>query len=105
MAKVFTEESFDQEVLKAGVAFVDFYAGWCGPCQAMAPVIDELAKTYEGKAVVGKVNVDESQALARRYRVMSIPCMIVFKNGEVDKKFIGLTPEPEITAAIDAALA
>ena len=105
MAKVFTEENFDQEVTKANVAFVDFYADWCGPCQAMGPVVDQLSKNYEGKAVIGKVNVDNSQELARRYRVMSIPCMIVFKNGEVAKKFIGLTPETEITAAIDAALA
>ncbi|MDO4266198.1 MAG: thioredoxin [Eubacteriales bacterium] len=104
MAKIFNAEEFEKEVLAADVAFVDFYADWCGPCQAMGPVIDSLAKTYEGKAVIGKVNVDQFPEIAKRYRVMSIPNMIVFKKGEIAKQFIGLTPEPEIEAAINAAL-
>lgn len=105
MEKKFTEATFDEEAMKAKVAFVDFYADWCGPCQAMGPVVEKLADEYAGKAVVGKVNVDENPELARRYRVMTIPCMMVFKEGEVAKKFIGLTPENEIKAAIDEALA
>lgn len=104
MAKIFTAEEFEQDVLTADVAFVDFYADWCGPCQAMGPVIDRLAEAYEGKAVIGKVNVDQTPELARKYRVMSIPNMIVLKKGEVFKQFIGLTDEPTIKAAIDEAL-
>ena len=103
--KSFTEATFDSEALKAKVAFVDFYADWCGPCQAMGPVVEKLADEYEGKAVIGKVNVDENPELARRYRVMTIPCMMVFKNGEITKKFIGTTAESELKAAIDEALA
>ena len=104
MAKIFNAEEFEKEVLAADVAFVDFYADWCGPCQAMGPVVDRLAETYAGKAVIGKVNVDQFPEIARKYRVMSIPNMIVFKKGEIAKQFIGLTAEPEIEAAINAAL-
>lgn len=105
MAKIFTAEEFEQQVLTADAAFVDFYADWCGPCQAMGPVIDRLAEKYAGKAVIGKVNVDKTPELARKYRVMSIPNMIVFRKGEVAKQFIGLTDEPTIEAAIKAAMA
>lgn len=105
MARVFTAEEFEKEVLTADVAFVDFYADWCGPCQAMGPVIDRLADTYAGRAVVGKVNVDKTPELARQYRVMSIPNMIVLKKGQVAKQLIGLTDEATVAAAIDEALA
>ena len=105
MARVFTAEEFEKEVLTADVAFVDFYADWCGPCQAMGPVIDRLAETYAGLAVVGKVNVDKTPELARQYRVMSIPNMIVLKKGQVAKQLIGLTDEVTVAAAIDEALA
>ena len=104
MAKIFTAEEFEQDVLSAEVAFVDFYADWCGPCQAMGPVIDRLSEVYQGKAVVGKVNVDQTPELARKYRVMSIPNMLVLKKGEVFKQFIGLTDEPTIEAALNEAL-
>lgn len=104
MSKIFTAEEFENEVLTADVAFVDFYADWCGPCQAMGPVIDGLAAQYAGKAVIGKVNVDKNPEIARKYKVMSIPNMFVLKKGEVFKQFIGLTDEPSITAAIDEAL-
>ena len=104
MAKIFTAEEFDKDVLKADVAFVDFYADWCVPCQAMAPVIDRLAKKYEGKALIGKINVDATPDVARRYRVMSIPSMFIFKNGEIAKSFIGYTDEPTLEVSIDEAL-
>ena len=104
MARVFTAEEFEKEVLTADVAFVDFYADWCGPCQAMGPVIDRLAETYAGRAVVGKVNVDKTPELARQYRVMSIPNMILLKKGQVFKQMIGLTDPATIEAAIDEAL-
>lgn len=104
MAKIFTAEEFDREALSAEVAFVDFYADWCGPCQGMAPIIDRLSEKFEGRAVVGKVNVDASPEVARRYRVMSIPSMFIFKKGEIVRSFIGFTDEATLEAAIEAAL-
>ena len=104
MARIFTAEEFEQEVLGADVAFVDFYADWCGPCQAMGPVIDQLAEEYAGRALIGKVNVDQNQELARRYRVMSIPNMILLKKGQVFKQMIGLTDPATLEATIDEAL-
>lgn len=104
MAKIFTAEEFEEKVLTADVAFVDFYADWCGPCQAMGPVIDRLSETYQGRAVIGKVNVDQTPELARKFRVMSIPNMLVLKKGEVFKQFIGLTDEMTIETALDEAL-
>ncbi|NTV79793.1 MAG: thioredoxin, partial [Clostridiales bacterium] len=78
----FTDDSFENEVLKyEGVALVDFWAPWCGPCQALGPVIEEISNEYEGKAKVGKVNVDEEREVAERYMVMSIPTVLVIKNG------------------------
>ena len=78
-----TTDNFEQEVLQAQQpVLVDFYADWCGPCNAMAPVIEELAKELEGKVKVGKINVDENPDIAVEYNVMSIPTLIVFKNGK-----------------------
>ena len=80
-------ENFEKEVLKSEKpVLVDFYADWCGPCNAMAPVIEELAKELEGKVKVGKINVDENPDIAVEYNVMSIPTLIVFKNGKEEKK-------------------
>ena len=79
-------ENFEKEVLKSEKpVLVDFYADWCGPCNAMAPVIEELAKELEGKVKVGKINVDENPDIAVEYNVMSIPTLIVFKNGKEEK--------------------
>lgn len=86
----FTAENFETEVLQSEVpVLVDFYADWCGPCQMMAPMVEELAKKYDGKAKVGKINVDEQPELASKYRVMSIPTFIVFKNGEAAEVAVG----------------
>ena len=79
---------------------VDFYADWCGPCKMMAPVVEELAEELNGVAKVGKVNVDNNQDLAMQFNVMSIPTLIVFKNGEVVKRFVGVTDKQDLINAI-----
>jgi thioredoxin 1 len=91
MAIELTEQNFEAEVLKSTLlVLVDFWASWCGPCQAMGPIIDELAKEVEGKFKVAKVNVDENQELAVKYGVMSIPSLKIFKNGQIVKEFTGV---------------
>lgn len=87
-AVYFTQDDFDQKVIKSGMpVLVDFYAEWCGPCKMAAPIIDELSDEYAGKVVIGKVNVDENNELAGQYGVMSIPTVVMFKDGkEVERK-------------------
>ncbi len=94
-----------KDSVAAGVTLVDFWAEWCGPCRMLAPAIDELAKEYEGKALVGKVNVDDAPDLASEFGVNSIPTLVVLKDGAEVKRFIGVTGKGEIAKAIDAALA
>ena len=90
-------ENFEKEVLKSEKpVLVDFYADWCGPCNAMAPVIEELAKELGGKVKVGKINVDENPEIAVEYNVMSIPTLIVFKNGKEEKRLVGLRNKEEL---------
>ena len=101
----FNSKSFDEALAKGELLMVDFWASWCGPCKMLAPVIDDLAKQYEGKAVVGKVNVDEEQELAIRYGVMSIPTVIFFKNGEEIARKVGVMPDKAFTDVLDANLA
>ncbi|MBO5416141.1 MAG: thioredoxin [Clostridia bacterium] len=97
-----TNENFDSEIVKDGVvAVVDFYADWCGPCKMFAPVFEELANERTD-VVCGKVNVDEAPALAQRFGVMSIPTVIVFKNGEQTAQNVGLAGKAKIIAMIDA---
>lgn len=85
-----TKDAFDKAVESAPIAMVDFWASWCGPCKMLTPVIDDLGAAYEGKALIGKVNVDEEPELAQRFGIMSIPTVVFLKNGvEVDRK-IGL---------------
>ncbi len=105
MAKVLTAENFEAEVYKADMpVLVDFYADWCGPCKAMAPVVEALAGEYEGRVKVCKINVDENQDAAAKYGVMSIPTFIVFKGEEVAAKFIGMQDKKVLAGALDAAL-
>lgn len=105
MAMIFTSENFEAEVLKSEVpVLVDFYADWCGPCKMMGPVVDDIAGLYEGKAKVGKLNVDESEDIAAKYSVMTIPTLLLIKNGEVADKFVGVTSKAVISAAIDKVL-
>ncbi len=90
MAKSFTTENFDKEVINAnGVVLVDFWASWCGPCRMVAPIIDQLEEEYAGKIKVGKVNVDEESALASEFAVVSIPTIIIFKDGRQVEKLVG----------------
>ena len=85
-----TLSNFEEEVIKSDVpVVVDFWATWCGPCRMVAPEVEALAEEYDGKVKVGKVNVDEEEELAVKYRVSSIPTLILFKNGEAVKKSIG----------------
>ena len=98
----FNKHGFDKAIAAGGITMVDFWASWCGPCRMLAPVIDDLAGKYEGKAVIGKVNVDDEQALAMQYGVMSIPTVIFFKDGkELDRK-VGVMPAEAYTAILDA---
>ena len=88
----FNQETFDKALQENKLVMVDFWADWCGPCKMLAPLIEDLAEKYSESAVVGKVNVDEEQELAIRYRVMSIPTVIFFKDGqEIDRK-VGVMP-------------
>ena len=83
---------------------VDFWAAWCGPCRMVGPVIDEIATEYEGKATVGKVDVDANQEFAAKYGVRNIPTVLVFQNGEVVGRQVGVAPKKAYTDAIDALL-
>ncbi len=97
MEIILTEANFEEEVLKSNLpVLVDFWATWCGPCMMLAPTVEEIAKEYEGKIKVGKVNVDEAVELAKKYGIMSIPTLIMFKNGEVSDKVIGFVPKEQI---------
>ena len=99
------KEDFKTKVLDApGAALVDFWAPWCGPCRMIGPVVEELAKKYEGKAVVVKVNVDDNQELAQEYGVMSIPTMVFFKDGKEVNRTVGASGKEEIEKKIDNLL-
>ena len=102
--KHFKTDEFDSAVEQAPLAMVDFWADWCGPCKALSPVIESLAEQYEGKALIGKVNVDEERELAIRFGVMSIPTVVFLKNGrEFDRKVVTM-PAAVYTEVLDANL-
>lgn len=92
-----SSENFKGEVLNSKTpVLIDFYADWCGPCKMMSPIIDEIAGELQGKAKVGKINVDENQDLAIEYSVMSIPTIMIFKEGKPEKTFVGVRSKSEI---------
>ena len=100
----FNQESFNQAIAGDQLVVVDFWAAWCGPCRMLGPVIEELDKKYAGKAVIGKVNVDEEQELAIRFGVMSIPTVVFLKNGkEIDRK-VGVMPPAAFEQVIEQNL-
>jgi len=97
----FNKEGFDKALASGQLLMVDFWADWCGPCKMLAPVIEGLGDEYEGKAIVGKVNVDEEQELAIRYGVMSIPTVIFFKDGEEVARKVGVLPAAQFTEVLE----
>lgn len=105
MAYKFTDNNFEQEAVKASMPVViDFYADWCGPCKMMSPVIDELAADYEGKVKVGKVNTDENRGVASKYNIMSIPTIILMKDGQVVDTVVGAIPKTVLEQKINSML-
>ena len=102
--KHFKTAEFDAAVAAAPLAMVDFWADWCGPCKMLSPVVESIGRQYEGKVLVGKVNVDEEPELARRFGVMNIPTVVFLKNGqEIDRK-VGVMPPQVFTGVLDANL-
>ena len=102
--KHFKTAEFDAAVAAAPMAMVDFWADWCGPCKMLSPVVESIGSQYEGKVLVGKVNVDEEPELARRFGVMNIPTVVFLKNGqEIDRK-VGVMPPQVFTGVLDANL-
>jgi thioredoxin 1 len=98
----FTDQNFDQEVIKANVpVLVDFWAPWCGPCQMMGPIIKELAEQMGEKAKVGKLNVDENGSIASQYGIMSIPALKIFKGGKVVKEYVGVQALENLKKALE----
>ena len=105
MAMKITSANFNEVVKESKVpVLIDFWADWCGPCKMFAPVFDEVAAELEGKAVVGKINVDEEPDLARTYRVMSIPTLVVVKDGEVVKRNVGALSKKDAVGMIETFL-
>jgi thioredoxin 1 len=101
-----TSGNFEQEVMKSSTpVLVDFWAEWCGPCKSLAPYLEQFATEYAGKIKICKVNVDEDQQLASQYRIVSIPTLLIIKNGQVVEQMVGFRGPKDLKAKLDAALA
>lgn len=106
MAFEFTDNNFQETAIdNGGVSVVDFWAEWCGPCRMVGPIIEELATEYEGKATIGKVNVDHNPGVSMQFGVRSIPTILIFKNGQLVDKQVGVTTKTALASKIDTALA
>ncbi len=100
-----TSATWDQEVTEyKGIVMVDFWAVWCGPCRMVAPTIEELAKDYAGKIKVGKLNTDENSDIASKFKIMGIPTIIFFKDGQKVDQIVGAVPKPQLKSKIDTLL-
>ena len=100
------EKNFEEKVLKSDLPVaVDFSAEWCPPCKLLAPVLEQIAKEYEGKAIVAHLDVDQAQDLARQYRIMSVPTVIFFKGGEAVNSSVGLVPKQKLAETLDEIIA
>ena len=100
-----TDDNFDVEVTKSDKpVLIDFWAAWCGPCRMIAPIMEEIAVEYEGKAIIGKVDVDENQQIAIKLGVRSIPTLLIFKDGQLKDTIIGAVPKSQIVTKLNAAL-
>ena len=104
MAMQFTDQNAPELIAGDQLVVMDFWAPWCGPCQRMAPIIEAVAEKYEGKAIVGKYNVDDNEDLAAEFNVRNIPVIMFLKNGELKYKFVGLTSQADIEAKIEELL-
>lgn len=103
MEMQFTDANFQQEVVESDkITLVDFWAPWCGPCQMMGPIIEELAKEVEGKFKVGKLNVDENPEMSQKYGIMSIPAIKIFKGGQVVKDFVGVQDKDSLKSELES---
>lgn len=101
--KIVNANEFDN-VIKEGIVLVDFFANWCGPCKMISPVLEELAKDYEGKATIVKVDVDQDGAIAARYGVMNIPNLILFKDGQPVKQVVGFQQKAALSNLLNSVL-
>jgi thioredoxin 1 len=101
----FTDDNFEQEVLQSDTpVLVDFWAEWCMPCKMLAPTIDEVAASFGGKAKIGKVDTDANRNISMKYGISAIPTVLLFKNGEIAKKFVGIASKNDLEAAINEAM-
>ena len=101
-----TQNNFSQEVLQSSTpVLVDFWAQWCGPCKALTPILDELADEYDGRVKIGKVNIDDEQALAAEYGVRAIPTLLLFNQGQVADQIVGLRSKRDLKASFDRVAA